>query len=445
MVASIVAPHHIFTCPVFTPSTPGYAEELAGFHANVIHTPDLVVGATCTADVAEAVRYARSERLKVAMLGGGHGCDPITSGLVVTLHRMNQVEIDLARKTATFGGGARIADILATSAPFDLMPICGSTTHVGAVGYLLGGGISSLGRSHGYSSDYVRSMTIVSGTGEVLEASNFANQDVFWALRGGKSGLGIVTEATIQLVEMPSLYAGTIAFADEHADTVFRGWLEWTATADPMVTTSFCTIEFPEMEMVPPPFRGQRISFLRFAYPGDMQRGAELAAPLRALAPAQMDMLGPLPLAEIDRIHLDPTDPVPTWECGAQYGELSPEFADAWIDRFGSGKRSPLIMTELRHGGGAQRQDVIEGSAVTGREASYTMFLGTFIEPFFAEIAPAAARDMLGATAEWRLPVANVNLLGYNPLVAPWSPGKLARIKAARQLVDPEGVFLIRW
>lgn len=445
MVTSVVAPHHVFTCPVFSPSTPGYAEELASFNANIGHTPDLVVGATCTADVVEAVRYARAERMKVTVLGGGHGSYPISGGLVVTMRRMNQVQIDLDRKTATFGGGARFADILAASAPFGLLPVCGSTTDVGAVGYLMGGGVSVLGRSHGYSSDYLRSMTVVDGTGEVLEASGFANQDLFWALRGGKSGLGIVTEATLQLVELPTLYAGCLAFADEHADTVFRGWLEWTTTADPLVTTSFCTIEFPDLDLAPPPFRGQRISFLRFAYPGDATRGEALAAPLRALAPVLMDMLGNLPASQIDRIHMDPTDPVPVWECGAQYGEVGPEFADAWIERFGSGKHSPLIMAELRHGGGAQRQDVIEGSAVTGRDAHYTLFMGTFIEPFFAEVAPAAARDMLDATAEWRLPVANVNLLGHNPVVSPWSPARLARIEAVRQRVDPEGTFLVRW
>jgi hypothetical protein len=52
---------------------------------------------------------------------------------------------------------------------------------------------------------------------------------------------------------------------------------------------------------------------------------------------------------------------------------------------------------------------------------------------------------MFDATAEWMLPEMNVNLLGNNPLVSPWSPAKLARIQAARQRVDPDGTFLIRW
>jgi hypothetical protein len=152
-----------------------------------------------------------------------------------------------------------------------------------------------------------------------------------------------------------------------------------------------------------------------------------------------------MPAHQIDQIHMDPTDPLPVWEAGAQYGELAPAFADVWIERFGSGKRSPLLMTELRHGGGAQRQEVIEGSAVTGRDASYTVFLASFFPPFFAEAAPGAAQDMFHATAEWMLPVTNVNLLGDNPLVSPWTPEKLARIQAARQRVDPDGTFLIRW
>jgi hypothetical protein len=435
----------LFTCPVFTPLSPGYEAELAGIHANVVHTPEIVIGATSTDDVVAAVRHARAEGLPVAVLGGGHGVDPITAGMVISMQRMNHVSIDPDRKTATFGGGARIRDVVDAAAPFGLMPICGSTTHVGAVGYLLGGGISPLGRSHGYSSDYVQSMTVVSGTGEVLEASNFANQDLFWALRGGKTALGVVTEATIQLVELSTLYAGFLAFADEDAETVFRGWLAWTATADPQITSSFATIDFPDMEMAPPPFRGKRISFIRFAYPGDAARGAELVAPLRALAPALMDTVGPLPASQIDLIHMDPTDPLPLWEAGAQYRDLEPGFADAWVERFGPGKRSPLVMVELRHGGGAQRQDVIEGSAVTGRDADYTLFMATFVPPFFAEAAPAAARDMLDATAAWRLPTMNVNLLGDNPLVAAWSPHVLARIQTARQRVDPEGIFLVRW
>ena len=445
MVTTTLSPHSLFTCPIFEPGDPGYAAELAGIHANVVHTPDLVVGATSTADVVAAIHHARTTGMKVAVLGGGHGVDPIESGLVITMGRMNDVSVDPQRKTATFGGGTRVRDIVAAAAPFGLMPICGSTTHVGAVGYLLGGGVSPLGRSHGYSSDYLRSVTVVSGTGEVLEASNFANQDLFWALRGGKSALGVVTEATIQLVELPTLYAGMIAFADEDADTVFRGWFDWTATADLMVTTSFATVDFPDMELAPPPFRGKRISFLRFAYPGDADQGEELVAPLRALAPALLDTVGTMPSHLIDQIHMDPTDPLPVWESGAQYGDLEPGFADAWIERFGTGKQSPLLMVELRHGGGAQRRDVIEGSAVTGRDASFSLFMASFFPPFFAEAAPAAAQDMCAATAKWMLPVMNVNLLGDNPLVAPWSPEKLARIQAVRQRVDPAGIFLVRW
>ena len=81
------------------------------------------------------------------------------------------------------------------AAPHGLMPVAGSTSHVGAVGYLLGGGLGAIVRSHGFSSDYVESFTVVTAAGEVVEASATKNPDLFWGLCGGKAGFGVVIEA----------------------------------------------------------------------------------------------------------------------------------------------------------------------------------------------------------------------------------------------------------
>ena len=59
--------------PVLRPGDPGWREEIAGFNLAYTPTPAVVVGATSTADVAAAVRYAASVGKRIAVQATGHG------------------------------------------------------------------------------------------------------------------------------------------------------------------------------------------------------------------------------------------------------------------------------------------------------------------------------------------------------------------------------------
>lgn len=438
--------HHLrFCCPVFEPGDPGHAAEVAAFHLNRVHTPDLVVGAEDTTDVVDAIGLARELGHQVAVQSGGHGAVPVTGGVLISMHRMNSVSIDPVARIATIGGGARWTDVLTAAHGFGLMPVIGSSPHVGVVGYLLGGGLSPLARSHGFSSDYVESFTVVTASGGVVTASDKEHAGLFWALRGGKTGLGIVTEVRLRLVEQSTLYGGSLAFTEDQIERVLRGWIDWTQRADEMVTTSVAVIAFPDVEFAPPPFRGKRMFFLRFGYPGDEARGAELAAPLRALAPAIMDDLGQIPAREVGKIHNDPTDPMPMWGAGAQFTHLDQEFATRWLARYGTGTHNPFAIVELRHGGGALCTDVAEGSAATGRDCAYTMFLEAIEPALFDAIAPAETAAMLDALRPWLSPEANVNFIGESQGLRAWTPETQARLDKVRAAYDPDGVFTHRW
>ncbi len=432
-------------CPVFVPGDIDYAADVAAFHTNVEHTPEIVIAARSTEDVAMAIAYARNHGMRISVQGGRHGMGPVLDGMLINTNRINHVFVDPETRVARIGGGAKWSDVIVATAPLGLMPVIGSTSDVGAVGYLLGGGVSPIARSHGFSSDYVEAFTMVTAAGEVVEATPVARPDLFWALKGGKAGFGIVTEARVRLVEMNTIYAGALAFEEDHIDTVFRGWLDWTRTAHPQVTTSTAIMNMPDMDLVPPPFRGKRVLFLRFAFPGDAELGAQLAAPLRSLAPVFMDMLGEMPASQFDRIHMDPTDPAPAWISGAQLSHADQEFATRWLDRFGAGTESPFVMAEMRHSGGTAAMVATSPDAVTGRDAEYTTFLAAFFPPLFESIAPRAAGEAFRAFREWMLPVANVNLMGENPLVRPWTPETQARLDLVRDHYDPTGVFALRW
>ena len=201
----------LVTGPVLTPDEEGFADEVVPHNRAVVNSPDVVVGATSTQDVVAAVRWAAEQGVPLTVLATGHGATtPVTSGVLLTTRRLGGVDVDPDTRVATIGAGARWTDVVPVADAHGLTPVAGSSTHVGVVGYLLGGGIGPFARSHGYSSDRLESLTVVTGTGDVVEASADEHPDLFWALRGGKVGLGVVTQVRLRLVALPELYAGSL-------------------------------------------------------------------------------------------------------------------------------------------------------------------------------------------------------------------------------------------
>ena len=398
-------------------------------------------------DVSRVVRFARDNGLVVNVQATGHGAEsPISGGILINTSRLDSLSIDAAAKIATVGAGVRWGAVVAAAADARLAPITGSSPTVGAVGLIMGGGLGPLARSHGFASDYARGFTVVVGSGEIVEATATENPDLFWALRGGKNALGIVTEARIGLVDLEQLYAGTLLFAEEDIETVARAWTDWTATAHPDVTTSIAVMRFPDFEMVPPPMRGKTLLALHFTYPGDAAVGEQLAAPLRAAAPVYLDALGPLAARDVAQIHNDPTEPGPGWATGALLASLDQDFVTAWLGVVGAGHQVPAVMSEVRHLGSATTTDVPEGSAVGGRAAGYTLtFIGAPNPALFAGPVPAAADALFAAVGPWLAEETNINFGGSTrpgQTGVPWSPSTLARLTEVREKYDPAGVFV---
>jgi hypothetical protein len=435
-------------CPVYTPADAGYGPEIAAFNTAVVHEPALVVAAGSAEDVAGAVAYARAHGHKVRVQGTGHGAHaPITGGVLISTRHLDRVAVDPAARLATVGAGVRWAPVVAAAAEHGLAPITGSSVTVGVAGYLLGGGVGPLSRSHGFSSDYLAGATVITGTGERREAGADQDAELLWALRGGKLGLGVVTELRVRLVPLPSLYAGALFFEEAHIAAALRAWVGWTAGADPMATTSAAIVRFPPLDVVPPPFRGRRLLSLRFAYPGAHDQGARLAAPLRAVAPVYLDALGPLPAAEVARIHSDPTQPVPSWSTGMLLTHADRGFADALLGHVGAGTDAPFVAAEVRHLGQATARDVPGGSAVGGRSAGFSLGLVSTKPELFASVVPAAADRIIQAVGPWLSPETNVNFVSAprspEHLASCWPAATRARLADLRRRHDPDGLFAL--
>jgi FAD/FMN-containing dehydrogenase len=423
------------------PDDPSYASATAGFNTAVTHAPDVVAVVGSTDDAVEAIGFAREQGMPVSVQATGHGAHaPVSSGMLVTTGGLEEIKV--FDRFARLGAGTRWGAVVAAGAEQGLFPITGSAGTVGTTGLLLGGGVGPFARSHGICSDYLIGATVVTGSGEVVDASDPTHADLLWALRGGKYGLGLITELRVRLVPLARFYAGALFFAEDDIETALRGWIDWTAGADPRVTTSAAIVRFPPFDAVPAPFRGRRLLALRFAFPGVGDEAATLAAPLRAVAPVYLDALGEMPSTDVARIHSDPTQPGPSWAHGMLLDSADQDLATAVLDRAGD---SPFIAVELRHLGEATRRDVEGGSAVGGRAAAFSLgVVGVDPRQFETEL-PQAAERLTISVDRWLSTENNANLVGVpataERLAACWPADVRKRLDDVRRTYDPDGLF----
>lgn len=426
-----------------TPQDSGYAAEVAGFNTAFALTPDVVVPAESESDVVAAVRYAAERGMPVRAYATGHGTHaPLVGGMLITLSRLDRVTVDAEEQTATIAGGARWSAVVPLAAEHGLAPITGSSPAVGVAGFIQGGGLGPLARSHGFSSDWVIEYTVVTADGTVRTVTADSDPELFWAMRGGKGGFGVVVETRVRLAELPSLYGGALVFDEPHLEQALRGWAAWTASADERVTTSVAIINFPPFDEVPEPLRGRRVLMLRFAFPGDTATGEALVAPLRALAPVYLDGVHEMSPADIGLIHNDPTAPGPSWGLGGGITHLDEVALTALLGIAGPGATAPFIAVEVRHVGAATARDVPGGSAVGGRDLSYLFHLiGAPDASLFAAVLPQAGTAFTDALGASLAATNTANWSSSETLDQCWPEETRARIAAARAAVDPTGMF----
>ncbi|NYD22892.1 FAD-binding protein [Kineococcus aurantiacus] len=427
--------------PVLHPGDGGFAEEVAGFNAAFQPRPSLVVGATTAHDVAAAVRYARLTGAGVRAQATGHGLRSDLAGTVlVTTKRLDGLRVDPRHRTATVGAGVRWRAVVDAAAEHGLAPLCGSSSQVGAVGYTLGGGHGSLGRQFGYAADHVRSLDVVTADGHRRHVDVLHHPDLFWALRGGRDGLAVVTSMTVDLVPVTRLHGGGIFHPGTSAKEVLHTWRTWAPTLPEHVSTSVALLRLPPDPALPEPLRGQFVVHVRFTSTGTAAEADRLLQPARSAAPVIVDTIGEMPFTAIDGVHSDPTRPMPFAESGTGLRELCAGTVDAVLARADASSGSVLAMVELRLLGGALARQPQVPNAVTGRGAAFSLMgLGVPAGPG-GELVPQQLHALTTAVQPWAT-AGPLNLAGDGDHGSLWSAQDRARLAAVRRRYDPRGTL----
>jgi FAD/FMN-containing dehydrogenase len=427
------------------PGDPGWDAARQAWNLAVDQRPATVALPKSVHDVIAVVDHARTLGLRVAVQGTGHGAaarDSLDGTLLVNMARMTGVEIDADARLARVAGGTIWIDVIEAAAEHGLTALHGSAKDVGVVGYSLGGGVGWLARKYGLSSSSLVSAQVVCPDGVLRYLDAETNADLFWALRGGGEGIGVVTEVELELYPVTEAYAGWLVWPTDRATEVLGAWAEWTRDAPDDVTSIGRMLQIPPSPDMPEPFRGRQLVVVEAAYLGDERSGRELLRPLLQLEP-ELDTFAVVPARALTELHQDPPRPVPGISEGWMLEAFDPEAARALVEAAAMDGTAPLVSVEVRHLDGAAGRPDPNGGALTHLPAPYVMSaVGMLPSPDAAGRIEERIAEIRTAMGAWRSDRAFANFAERGADRSSFLPeGVHEQVLEIHAAVDPDGLF----
>ena len=266
----------------------GYDEARKLFNGMIDHRPALIACCSGAADVAAAIRFARTHDLLVSIKGGGHGiagkavCD---RGLMIDFSRMKSIRVDPAARTVRAEPGVLGAELDRETQAFGLATPVGTVSTTGIAGLTLGGGQSWLASKYGMAIDNLVSVDIVTADATLRCASATQHQDLFWATRGAGHNFGVVTSFEYRLHPVGPVLGGLVIHPLSQAVEVLRFYREFTASQPDELQTWAGLLTLPD---------GNKVVALVPFYAGSPDAGERLVAPLRRFGSPIADTIAPL-------------------------------------------------------------------------------------------------------------------------------------------------------
>lgn len=251
---------------VTTASDAGFQQALHGDLWNKLvpdRAPQIVVKAADERDIIAAVNFARENKLKVVVRGGGHNwCQPTlrNGGVLIDIQNFTKViSIDVENRRAVIQPIISNREVQKALNPHGLAFPTGHCPQVKASGFLLGGGMAWNPTVWGSGAENVEAIELVTAQGELIKASETENPDYFWAARGSGSGFfGVVTKYYLKLFPLPkAIHGSTYYYSLDDAPAVGTWLGEMAQKISPSVELSQFVIQAPpELQEKAAPHKG---------------------------------------------------------------------------------------------------------------------------------------------------------------------------------------------
>lgn len=368
----------------------------------------MIVEATTSGDVRDAVRTARELGLPFAVYATGHGgAMPEGDDVVVaTTARMGGVLVDPDRRTAWVGAGTRWADVIAAAAPFGLAPLSGTSPTVGVIGYTLGGGMGWLSRRFGFAADSVVRAEVVTPDGVLRTVSADREPELFWAIRGGGANFGAVTGLEFRLHPVSSVHAGVATFSLDRAADVLS-WYRDSAADLPDELTANIVLTKDALA-------------IRGMYAGSAQDARRALAPLWRVAGTPVtDGWRTMPYTESGTV--GGTAP--------RHFELLADLPDAVVQAAVDAVHGDANTVEVRHWGGAIARPDADAGPAGHRDVPFSVVVDGPAET----AAPIRAHATGGSFLNWLHDPARTHTA--------YTAANYARLQDVKLAYDPDNMF----
>jgi FAD/FMN-containing dehydrogenase len=410
--------------------------------------PALIARCTGVADVISTVNFARTNKLLVAVRGGGHNvagnavCD---GGIVIDLSRMKGMRVDPASRTARAQAGLTWGEFDHETQAFGLATTGGLISTTGIAGFTLGGGIGWLMRKHGLTCDNLLSADMVTADGKFLTANKNENADLFWGIRGGGGNFGIATSFEYRLHPVGKVIGGLVLHPAEKAKEVLQFYREYLTKVPDELTSMAAFLTAPPAPFIPENLHGAPVIGIVVCYSGSIEEGEKVVKPLKEFGPPLVDLLGPMPYAALQGM-LDAGYPpgLQNYWKAAYLKSISDSAIDTIVDH-AARMKSPLSGVHIQHMPGVVNRASADETSFGNRDAAFVLnILGIWSDPKESEVHTRWARELFASMEPFTTGGVYVNFLGNEGekrVMAAYGPSKYERLVALKNKYDPTNFF----
>jgi FAD/FMN-containing dehydrogenase len=188
-------------------------------------------------DVARGVNFARENKLRLVVKGGGHsylGTSNAPDSLLIWTRRMNKVTLhdrfvaqgckSVPMPAVTAETGAMWIDMYhAVTTQAGRYVQGGGCASVNVGGLIQSGGFGSFSKGFGTAASGLLEAEVVTADGVVRTVNPCMHPDLFWAIKGGGGGSwGVLTKVTLRTHDLPEFFGGAIGMIKARSDEAFR-------------------------------------------------------------------------------------------------------------------------------------------------------------------------------------------------------------------------------